>query len=415
MQTALADFVRDTPEGREADQILRACVHCGFCTATCPTYQLLGDELDGPRGRIYQIKQVLEGAPASPGIRTHLDRCLTCLSCETTCPSGVRYGRLLEIGRHQLDRRTRRPWLERWQRHALRWVLPERRRFARLYRLGQWLRPLLPASLGDKLPESAGRSSRPRPHDHRRHMVLLEGCVQPVLAPEINDAAIRVLDRLGIRLEASDAAGCCGAVRLHLGDEAGARAQARANINAWEGAIEAGAEALVSGSSACALMLKDYGRLLVDDPAYAVRARRVSELARDLSEVVAAEDLEPLDDRGADGRPVAFHAPCTLQHGQQLNGAVERLLTGRGIRLTPVAEPHLCCGSAGTYSLLQPELSARLKARKLQALESGSPQLIATANIGCLAQLRQGAGVPVVHWIQLLDRRAEGPPCATEG
>jgi glycolate oxidase iron-sulfur subunit len=403
MQTALADFIRDTPEGREADRILRACVHCGFCTATCPTYQLLGDELDGPRGRIYQIKGLLEGAPATPGIQVHLDRCLTCLSCESTCPSGVCYGRLLEIGRRQLERRLERPFLQRWTRRALRWVLPEPRRFAVLARLGRLARPLLGARLRSKLPAVAKATPLPRPGGHPRRMLLLDGCVQPLLAPEINGAAVRVLDRLGIRLEAAPGAGCCGAVRLHLADREGARTQARSNIDAWWPAIAAGAEALIASSSACALMLKEYGGLLADDPEYADKARRVAELARDLVEVLAGEEPERLAHPRPHSVPVAFHAPCTLQHGQRLNGAVEQLLGRLGMELTPVSEAHLCCGSAGTYSLLQAELSEQLKERKLQALQGGEPGLIATANIGCLLQLRNGARVPVVHWIQLLD------------
>jgi glycolate dehydrogenase iron-sulfur subunit len=409
MQTSLADFIRDTPDGREADRILRACVHCGFCTATCPTYQLLGDELDGPRGRIYQIKQVLEGTPATAVLRGHLDRCLTCLSCESTCPSGVRYGRLLEIGRHQVEQLAPRPVAQRWGRRLLRALLSEPQRFTRLLRLAGLVRPLLPRPLRRRIPTAPAQ--RPAtPGDHPRRMLLLGGCVQPGLAPQINAAAVRVLDRLGIALVQTPGTGCCGAVRLHLDDEAGAQNQARRNIDAWWPVLAAGAESLIATSSACALMLKDYGRLLGSDPHYADKARRVAELARDPVQVLAAEDLSALRPTGT--APVAFHAPCTLQHGQRLGGAVERLLGSLGMVLTPVAEPHLCCGSAGTYSVLQPRLSQQLQARKLAALEAGSPGTIATANIGCLLHLRQGARVPVVHWLELLD--PAGPPPAAD-
>jgi glycolate oxidase iron-sulfur subunit len=410
MQTALADFIRDTPAGREADAILRACVHCGFCTATCPTYQLLGDELDGPRGRIYQIKQVLEGTPATPAVQQHLDRCLTCLSCESTCPSGVRYGQLLELGREQVAKQVPRPWPQRGLRWLLRWALPERRRFALLYRLGRLARPLLPRVLAAKLPAPPPAVAAAPASQHSRRMVLLTGCVQPVLAPEIDQGARRVLDRLGITLAAQPGAGCCGAVQLHLGDTAGAKARARANIDAWGPALQAGAEAVVSASSACALMLKEYDRLLADDPQYAAPARRVAELARDLSQVLGAEDLAPLGRVSAETPPLAFHAPCTLQHGERLGGAVEQLLGRLGHRLTPVAEPHLCCGSAGTYSVQQPALSRQLRERKLNALQAGAPARIATANIGCLLHLREAAGVPVVHWIQLLDEALASQP-----
>jgi len=404
MQTALADFIRETPKGREADRILRSCVHCGFCTATCPTYQLMGDELDGPRGRIYQIKQVLEGNDATPGVRDHLDRCLTCLSCESTCPSGVEYGRLLEIGREHLDQTVQRPMRQRMLRGMLRWTLPDAGRFAFFHRLGLAFRPLLPATLKKKLPKPADVPALPNAVNHARTMLLLDGCVQPSLAPEINASAVRVLDRLGVNLKTRTGSGCCGAVKQHLGDEKGALQDARRNIDAWWPAVEAGAEAVVSGSSACALMLKDYGRLLKDDPDYADKAARIAELARDLVEVVSAEDLERLKADSTDSKPVAFHAPCTLQHGQKLNGSAESLLTGLGLSLTSVAEPHLCCGSAGTYSLTQPELSEKLKQRKLDNLQAGEPQTIATANIGCLMHLKSGTDTPVVHWIQLLDR-----------
>jgi glycolate oxidase iron-sulfur subunit len=404
MQTALADFIRDTAEGREADRILRACVHCGFCTATCPTYQLLGDELDGPRGRIYQIKQVLEGADASPRVQGHLDRCLTCLSCESTCPSGVEYGRLLDIGRDLLERRLRRPLSERVARRLLRLIVPERRRFAALMGLARLARPFLGKTLQEKIPPRQHPGETPSATSHQRRMLLLDGCVQPALAPQINAAAMRVLDRLGVALETVSEAGCCGALCHHLSDEEGARRQARRNIDAWWPRIKGGAEAVVSGSSACALMLKDYGRLLADDPQYAVKAQTVAEMTRDLSEVLVQEDLSSLPRPAGLPRRVAFHAPCTLQHGQRLKGVVEKLLGDWGVDLVPVADPHICCGSAGSYSLLQPAISSALRERKLAALQAEQPAVIATANIGCLNHLSGGSETPVVHWIELLDR-----------
>ncbi len=403
MQTALADFIRDTPTGQEANGILRACVHCGFCTATCPTYQLLGDELDGPRGRIYQIKSVLEGAVPNSGILGHLDRCLTCLSCESTCPSGVRYGRLLDIGRQHLEKSVKRPMGQRLQRSLLRHLVPERRRFALLIGMGRLLRPLLGKRLRGKIPPKPRPVAALIPTRHTRCMLLLDGCVQPSLAPEINAAAIRVLDLLGISLLSMPKAGCCGALCHHLADEQGALQQARRNIDAWWTGLEAGAEAIVATSSACTLMLKDYGRLLADDPAYAGKAQTLAQRVRDISEVLAEEDLGGLPKPSALPEQIAFHAPCSLQHGQKLQGVVERLLNDWGVTLCPVPEPHLCCGSAGSYSLLQAEISGQLRERKLTALHSGGPGLIASANIGCLTHLREGTDTPVVHWLQLLD------------
>jgi glycolate oxidase iron-sulfur subunit len=401
MQTALPEQIRNTSWGREADRILRACVHCGFCTATCPTYQLLGDELDGPRGRIYQIKQVLEGQPAGEHVRLHLDRCLTCRACETTCPSGVEYGRLLDIGRREVERQAPRPVLQRWQRRLLLGVLPHPRRFGPLLRLGRWMRPLLPAGLRGKVPaaQPAGRWPTAR---HPRRMLVLDGCVQPSAAPQIDAAAARVLDRLGISLAPAPGAGCCGAVAHHLNAEEQALATARRNIDAWLPALEQGAEALVVTASGCAVHLKEYAHLLRDDPAYADKAARVTAAIRDLVEVVEQEDLAALG-RDDSNQPLAFHAPCTLQHGERLPGRVEALLQRLGFQLTVVPDAHLCCGSAGTYSILQPELSGQLRERKLAALHSGQPHRIATANIGCLLHLGEGAAAPVVHWVQLLD------------
>jgi glycolate oxidase iron-sulfur subunit len=394
VQTALADFIRDTPEGREADAILRKCVHCGFCTATCPTYQLLGDELDGPRGRIYLVKQALEGAPVTASTRLHLDRCLTCRACESTCPSGVQYARLADIGRAVVEARAPRGAWERAQRAALAFVLPRARLFAALLRLGQLVRFLFPRLVPARAP-APGTWPAAR---HARRMLVLAGCVQPALAPRINAAAARVLDRAGISLIEAPGAGCCGAVRFHLNDQEAGRSDMRALIDAWWPSVERGeVEAIVVTASGCGSTIKEYGHYLAHDPAYRDKAARIAALARDLSEVV------PAARGGARGR-LAFQSPCSLQHGQQIHGKVEALLAKAGYEVAPVAEGHLCCGSAGTYSILQPGLSAELRARKLAALEAGAPEAIATANIGCLAHLQAGARVPVRHWIEFLDR-----------
>ena len=400
MQTHLTEQFLKTPEGQEADAILRACVHCGFCTATCPTYQLLGDELDGPRGRIYQLKQVFEGQPPGRSTQLHLDRCLTCRACETTCPSGVRYGRLADIGREVLERQVSRPWRQRLLRYALRKVLPHPRFFGMLLRLGRSVRSLLPAALQAKVPPTQQVPPRPQ-QQHRRTMLVLEGCVQSSATPATNAIAARVLDRLGVRLVSPDGQGCCGAVSHHLSASEEALDFMRANIDAWWPWVERGAEAIVVSASGCGAMVKEYGHLLRHDPAYAEKAARIGGLARDLSEVLAAEDLSTLARPGG-GRRVAFHAPCTLQHGQQINGVVENILRQAGYELTPVRDGHLCCGSAGTYSILQPELSQRLRDDKLAKLGEGEPELIATANVGCQLHLQSGE-LPVRHWIELLD------------
>ncbi len=399
MQTALADFIRGTDHGKEAEAILRACVHCGFCTATCPTYQLLGDELDSPRGRIYLIKQVLEGEQPTATTQLHLDRCLTCRSCETTCPSGVRYGRLLDIGREVVDVRVARPWLDRVTRRTLRAIIPHRRRFGALMQLGQAVRPLMPGAIKRTIPPRSRAASWPQ-SSHPRTMLVMQGCAQAALAPEINAAAARVLDRLGVSLVAAEDT-CCGALSHHLSAPEEALGFVRRNIDAWWPHVEGGAEAIVMTASGCGVMVKEYGYLLRHDSAYADKAARVSELTRDLCEIVGAEDVSAL--RVQARQRVAFHTPCTLQHGQKLNGVVESILHRIGFSLTPVADPHLCCGSAGTYSILQRDLAGRLKDNKLRALQAGDPDVIATANIGCLSHLAAGAAVPVRHWIQLLD------------
>ncbi len=408
MQTNLADFIRDTPEGREADAILRKCTHCGFCAATCPTYQLLGDELDGPRGRIYLMKQVLEGAPATAKTQLHLDRCLSCRSCETTCPSGVQYGRLLDIGRQVVEARVGRGIVETLMRRALRAVIPNPALFTPLLKLGQLTRPLLPAALKRKVPPVAA-AARPWPQvSHARRMLVLEGCAQPSLSPATNAAAARVLDRLGITLVRAANASCCGAVSLHLSAQDEALVYARRNIDAWWPHIEAGAEAIVMTASGCATMVAEYGHLLAHDPAYADKAARVSALMKDISEIIAAEKaklmaLPPLASRLSPLPKIAFHAPCSLQHGLKMKGKVDALLIDLGFNLVPVPDAHLCCGSAGTYSILQPELSQRLLANKIRALTGDSPSAILTANIGCQSHLQTATGLPVRHWIEALD------------
>jgi len=409
VEAHLADFIKDTADGREAEAILRACVHCGFCTATCPTYQLLGDELDGPRGRIYLMKQMLEGGTVTARTRLHLDRCLTCRACETTCPSGVRYGRLVEIGRQVVEAQVPRSRSERVRRWLLRKSLLSRPLVALAVTGGRLARPLLPARLASKVPDARPAPAWPRAR-HPRRMLALYGCVQPALAPSIDAAMARVLDRIGISLVRAPGSGCCGAISQHLAAADEARAFMRANIDAWWPEIERGAEAIVVTASGCGVQLKEYGDLLREDPVYAERARRIAELTRDPVEIVAAEwkRIAPLVamDRGA--QRVAFHSPCTLQHGLRLGGRVEEILKALGLDLTTVADAHLCCGSAGTYSILQPVLSQQLRANKLTALEAGRPEVIATANIGCLVQLSAGTQRPVRHWIELLEGRLMG-------
>ncbi len=413
MQTQLADFIRDSHQGQEADAILRSCVHCGFCTATCPTYQLLGDELDGPRGRIYLIKQVLEGQTPSRKTQLHLDRCLTCRSCETTCPSGVRYGRLVDIGRAAVEAVVPRPWDERLARRLLRWLVPSRVRFGLFLGLGQLFRPLLPASLKAKVPPR--RVAGPWPTAPRpRTLLALAGCAQAVATPDTNAAAARVLDRLGIRLVEAPRAGCCGALPHHLGAEEEALAMIRRNIDAWWPQVEAGAEAILVTASGCGAMVKDYGALLAQDPVYADKAARIAALARDPSEVLEVELARPevaLPQPGA-GRKIAFHSPCSLQHGQKLPGLAEGLLTRLGYELTPVADGHLCCGSAGSYSLLQPTLARQLRDNKLATLAAGGPDCIATANVGCQLHLESGTRIPVRHWLELVDEVLAANPAA---
>jgi len=404
VQTTLAWFIKDRPEGAEAAALLRACVHCGFCQATCPTYQLLGDELDSPRGRIHLIKQVLEGDVPTARTQLHLDRCLTCRACETACPSGVQYGRLLEIGRQVVIERRPRPWLQRLLRRVLAtWLTGPL--FAPSVAVGRALRPLLPRTLAVALPVRVAPGPVPVAAPLPRTVLLLGGCVQPSLAPRIAAATVRVLHTLGIATVSPPQAGCCGAIHQHLDAPSAALDDARRNIDAWWPQVQAGVEAIIVNTSGCGTQLRDYGVLLRDDPVYAARAARVSALVRDLSELVA-QQVADLSARtpGLAGQRVACHSPCSLQHAQRLGGVVEQLLTGLGVVLVPVAESALCCGAAGTYHLLQPALSQSLRERKLAALTQGQPQRIVSANLGCLLQLAPDAPVPVEHWIELVDR-----------
>ncbi len=412
MKTNLAESIRNTPEGQEANDILRACVHCGFCTATCPTYQLLGDELDSPRGRIYLIKEVVEGNEVTAKTQLHLDRCLTCRSCETTCPSGVRYGRLVDIGRNIVDKYVPRSPVDVAMRSALNFVLPRQYIFKPLLRVGQALRPLLPASLSGKVPNTvAANTTWPAPR-HARKMLVLDGCVQPALAPDINPATARVLDRIDISLIKADAAGCCGAVTFHLNKQDAALNYMRRNIDAWWPFVEQGVEAIVMTASGCGTMVRDYAHLLANDPDYAEKAQRITDMTRDISEIISGELPElkkqveevPAFDHGTKPR-IAFHSPCSLQHGQQLRGGAEQALMAAGFELTTVPDSHLCCGSAGTYSILQETLPKRLLKNKVAALESGHPVAIATANIGCLTHIQSGSEIQVRHWIELIDER----------
>ncbi|GAB3397966.1 glycolate oxidase subunit GlcF [Massilia agilis] len=403
MQTNLADFIKGTREGDEAESILRACVHCGFCTATCPTYQLLGDELDGPRGRIYLIKQVLEGAEPTHKTMLHLDRCLTCRNCETTCPSGVRYGRLVDIGRKVVEARVARPLGERIKRSTLKEALPRAGLFKAAFRAGQAVRPLLSEDLQDKLQPVRPSGQWPR-SEHARKMLVLDGCVQPAMAPNINAATARVLDALGVQLIVAPKAGCCGAVRYHMNDQEGGLDDMRRNIDAWWPYVDK-VEAIVMTASGCGVTVKEYGHLLAYDSAYAEKAKRISEMTRDLSEIMPQFEAElAARMNGRIGKRVAYHPPCTLQHGQQIRGKVEGVLRAVGVDVVLCAESHLCCGSAGTYSVLHPEIAHQLRDRKLANLEATGADEIVSANIGCLTHLQSGTETPVTHWIEFVDR-----------
>ena len=419
MQTNLADWIKDTPEGIEADAILRKCVHCGFCLATCPTYQLTGDELDSPRGRIYLMKEMLEGNEVTAKTQFHLDRCLTCRACETTCPSGVQYGRLVDIGREVVEKKVPRGFVDKLARSVLKNTLPRTALFTFGLGVGRAVKSLLPDGIAKYVTSKRDEGSWPAPR-HARKMLVLDGCVQPAMAPSINHATARVLDKLGISLVRLANAGCCGAIPHHLNDAHEAHAYVKRNIDAWWPAIEAGAEAIVVTASGCGTMVADYGHLLRNDAAYAEKATRVSELFRDVSQVIEQESAtltaklkEKVESFPVDAevtkQKLAFHAPCSLQHGLKIRGVVEGLLRDAGFELTNVPDGHLCCGSAGTYSLLQSELSQQLLINKVNALESGAPDVVATANIGCMAHIESGlhasSKTPILHWVELIDRR----------
>lgn len=398
MQTHLAEFVKEKPEHVELQRILQACVHCGFCNATCPTYQLSGDESDGPRGRIYLLKQVLEGRPVTRVTQHYLDRCLSCRACETTCPSGVRYGRLFDISSAIVEARVVRPWRQRLLPMLIKILFPYRRRFSRIMGLARVARPLLPKALAKKILVNQRAAAWPEPV-HARTVLILPGCVQPALAPSIDVAAAQVLSTLGISLLRINESVCCGALNYHLSDHRTALDFARQNIDACWPYLEQGAEAILMTASGCGVMLKDYGELLQHDPQYAEKARQFSALVKDISELLVSEDLSVFK---ADQRKIVFQSPCSLQHGQKITGVVEAILKKIGYELAPVADGHLCCGSAGVYSLLQPAVSARLLANKMQALQDSQPDAIATANIGCLNHLQSASSIKVLHWIELL-------------
>ena len=423
MDTHLADWIKDTQEGQEAESILRNCVHCGFCTATCPTYQILGDELDSPRGRIYLIKQVLEGKEVTRKTQIHLDRCLTCRNCESTCPSGVQYGHLIDIGRKIVDERVERPLGERMKRESLMGLMGSKTLFNTAMGLGRAFKPLVPAGLKGKITDKRPAGELPK-REHARKVLMLNGCVQPGMLPSIDTATARVLDALGVQSIVAPKSGCCGAVKFHLDDQSGGLAQMRANIDAWWPLIESKqVEALVMNASGCGVTVREYAHHLKHDAQYAERAKRVSALCMDVSEFISGfseEALAKLRQRveayasrssGASGVPakkLAFHPPCTLQHGQKVKGVTESLLLQLGFELTPVCDAHLCCGSAGTYSVLQPELSEELKKRKLENLCAGNPDKIVSSNIGCITHLASGTDKPVLHWIEVLDGALAG-------
>lgn len=403
MQTSIAPELANDARVIEAEKTLRNCVHCGFCLATCPTYNLLGDELDSPRGRIYLIKQVVEGNTPTAKTLEHLDRCLTCRNCETTCPSGVEYGHLLDNGRSLVEEQVKRPLKQRLMRKAILNFLPYPGRVAPVVKLGQVLGRFLPASLSASVPMKQDAGSWPTA-ENARTMLVLDGCVQPSMAPATNAATARVLHALGITLLSVEKSGCCGAVHFHLNKQSDAKDFMRRNIDAWWPHIEAGAEAIITTASGCGVMVKDYGHVLSDDAEYKAKAARVSGLCKDVVQVLQGEDLSRFKARAKEIGPIAFHPPCTLQHGQKLPMATENLLGSLGFDLKPVADAHTCCGSAGTYSIFQPELSRQLRDNKVAALTAHTPEIIATANIGCQLHLQAGTGKAVVHWVELLDR-----------
>jgi len=401
VQTNLSQSFSQELSAEVVEAILRKCVHCGFCNATCPTYQLSGDELDGPRGRIYQMKQFFEGSPANTEMLKHLDRCLSCRSCETTCPSGVNYSRLLEIGREAIEVELPRPAIESIKRWLLTRFLNSGWLFGLILQCGRLVSSLLPASLGNAIPARQKSVARPT-SQHQRRVLMLSGCVQPALSPNTNAAAAAVLDRFGITAIEIGPRHCCGAVGLHTSQARQGRQQAQKLIDLWWPHIESGVEAIVITASGCGLTVGDYQAIFADDPEYSLKAKKVSELTQDFSQLVLKERSK-LKFSAIEGKRVAFHTPCTMQHGLCLTGIIENILTSAGYHLCQVDDAHLCCGSAGTFSLLQPEISSNLRRNKQDALTVDTPEVIATANIGCQMQIANGISVPVVHWIELLN------------
>jgi glycolate oxidase iron-sulfur subunit len=414
MQTSLAPEFQSTQHGQMAERILRSCVHCGFCTATCPTYQLLGDELDGPRGRIYLIKQVMEGATPTRKTQTHLDRCLSCRNYESTCPSGVEYGKLLDIGRAVVEDKVRRPWGEKMVRTGLRRFLKSPRLFALAMRLGTLFRPLLPKVLADKIPQVAGSAPAllelaPQ-STYAKKVLLLSGCVQDNMAADINPATVRLLNAINIGVLRSTAAQCCGSLDHHLNAHDAAVAQVQSNIDAWWPLVENGLSAIIGNASACALMLKDYGVFMAHVPLYAEKAKRISALSQDISQVIGEHWAVLKPQLQSTTATLAYHPPCTLQHGMKLKGGVETMLIDMGYQLQSVRDSHLCCGSAGTYSVLQPMLSSQLKSQKLNNLLAHKPSVIASSNIGCLSHLQSGTDTRVAHWVTLMAEHLKNTP-----
>lgn len=428
MQTSFSAQQLADPNTAASEKIIRTCVHCGFCTATCPTYMLLGDELDSPRGRIYLMKEMLEkgGAP-SPRTVKHVDRCLSCLSCMTTCPSGVNYMHLVDHARAYIEEHHVRPWPERFLREVLARVLPSRTLFRWALRLAQFGRPLqglLPGRLRGMAAMAPARLPTPDPSERprvfkaqgerRMRVALLAGCAQPVLAPEINGAAIRLLNRLGVEVVTVAGSGCCGALPHHLGKAERSHALAQANIAAWSRELEGeGLDAIIVTASGCGTTVKDYGFIFRESAEWAQKAAKISALAKDISEVLQA--LGPIEGSAAPPLRVAYHSACSLQHGQQIGNVPKALLQSAGFTVVEPIEPHICCGSAGTYNLLQPNLARQLGARKVANLEAVGPDVIAAGNIGCLTQIAEGTGLPVVHTVELLDWAAGGPAPAALG
>ena len=400
MQTNFPLDLLATDQGKTADSILRSCVHCGFCLSACPTYGLLGDELDSPRGRIYLIKSVLEGNPVSSDSLSHLDRCLTCRSCETTCPSGVKYGQLLDIGREVMEQKAPRPWWQRLMRYTIRKSLTT----PWFFNFGIRLAPFLRHSKAIKFTvEELALQQRlqDRQDAVKSSVLLLSGCVQPALAPNINQATIKVLNRLQLNVIETPQSECCGAVSHHLSGGDDTHQQVKDNIDAWLGYLDNGVQAIISNASGCGVMVKDYPNLFDKKTTYYDKAIRVSQATKDIAEFLLEKDLSSL--AHYQNKAITFHAPCTLQHGQKQPVVVQTILQKLGYQVNPVHDSHLCCGSAGTYSIFQPKLSKKLRHNKLENLLEHKTELIVTANIGCLMHLQGGTKTPVKHWIELLD------------